>query len=108
MFRQIIRQIFALPPLIQETISLEPEAIKRMTGTYTLGKMFELTVEHTDGAIMLRPYNIELKPLNETTCCFAHDHEMEVHFSDLEEQVFRSMTLQLQFSSLDVTRAMGG
>ncbi|QBD75877.1 class A beta-lactamase-related serine hydrolase [Ktedonosporobacter rubrisoli] len=106
LFRCIVRQSLALPPLIQKTSSLEPEAIMRMVGAYTLAGMFQfmVEVEQADDTLMLRPFNVELKPLNETTCCFAHDHEIELHFSDEGAQGFSTMAICFPFSPLPLTR----
>jgi len=102
--RRIIRQVLEIPPLNHKITHLELHDLKMMIGTYTLGKLFKCVVQQTENKIILHPFNVELKPIQKTMCCFAHDHEIEVRFSDQEDQTFRTMTIHFPFSPLTLTR----
>lgn len=104
LFRRIVRAALAIAPLKREGSTLDPDAQKRMTGTYTLGKMFKCVVEQTGQQMFLRPFDVELLPIGETVCCFAHDHEIEARFSDPDDQGFGTLTLHFPFSPLTLMR----
>ncbi|WP_236065271.1 beta-lactamase family protein [Reticulibacter mediterranei] len=86
LFRRIVRQVLEIPPLNQEMCALSPSTLRRMTGTYVLGKLFKYVVEQRETRIILLPSNVELLPIQKTRWCFAHDHEIEVYFTDQEGQ----------------------
>lgn len=104
LFRRIVREVLTIAPLNQEGFPLDPDARKRMTGTYTLGKLFKCAVEQTEHQMILHPFNVELLPIEEMVCCFAHDHEIEVRFSDPQDHAFGTLTLHFPFSPLTLMR----
>jgi CubicO group peptidase (beta-lactamase class C family) len=109
--QQISAAVADLPPVARKPITLDADALGKVTGTYfdafsgatievrSVGQMLKM-----DGPPIFVPITCQLMPLSETTYYSTENEDMEVHFEEALASGFHCMTILTPFISITATK----
>jgi CubicO group peptidase (beta-lactamase class C family) len=111
--QQISAAVVDLPPLARKPITLDEDALGKVTGTY-VNAFFGATIEvrlvgqmlRMDGPIIFVPITGQLMPLSETIYYSTEHEDMEVHFEEAFADGFHCMTILTPFVSFAATKVL--
>jgi CubicO group peptidase (beta-lactamase class C family) len=100
--RKIANHIFEIPTVTHTPITLSTAILDKMVGTYLIEASFPIEIVREENALALRSslFTYNLLPSSQTTYYASQDEEIEVHFSDEQDGVYNTLTLDIPLISL--------
>jgi CubicO group peptidase (beta-lactamase class C family) len=100
--RKIANHIFEIPTVTHTPITLSTAILDKMVGTYLIEASFPVEIVREENALALHSslFTYNLLPSSQTTYYASQDEEIEVHFSDEQDGVYNTLTLDIPLISL--------
>jgi len=100
LIRLISCQVLGISVPAREAVSLDEALLDKVSGAYTFSQGFTVDVVRDGEKLSMQGgISLELMPLSETTFYASSDEELEVHFSDLDEEGYKTISIQIPLIS---------